>query len=53
MSYIAEAHSCKKCKNCISKKNKSNKTYYLCKVENDLITNSVYETNECVMFNSK
>lgn len=53
MSYVAETHSCKKCKNCVSKKNKTNKTYYLCKVENDLITNSVYETNECVMFNAK
>lgn len=52
-----EAHSCRACKYCKSKtSNKSTtarKTYYECDKTKTMITESVYQTNDCLTFISR
>lgn len=54
---IIQVHSCRACKYCKSKtSNKSataRKTYYECDKTKTMITESVYQTNDCLTFISR
>ena len=52
-SYKIEEHSCKTCRYMLCKKNKSTRNYYYCKFDECVITDSVFQINECLFFSPK
>lgn len=54
---IIQVHSCRTCKYCKSKTSYKSrteqKTYYECDKTKTMITESVYQTNDCLIFISR
>ena len=54
---IIQVHSCRACKSCTSKTSYKSrterKTYYECDKTKTMITESVYQTNDCLTFISR